>query len=99
MGTPPQDFLILMDSGSADLWVGSENCQSQAGGGCVSHIKSLDLVHATEPSTIHRETTSSLGPKAAALLSTHKSPSPSHTALVKYPGTLSTMMSVSLDSL
>ena len=35
MGTPPQDYLILMDSGSADLWVGSENCQSQQGGGCV----------------------------------------------------------------
>ncbi|KAF9266563.1 aspartic peptidase A1 [Marasmius fiardii PR-910] len=27
MGTPPKDFSILMDSGSADLWVGSENCQ------------------------------------------------------------------------
>ncbi|KAJ3828234.1 acid protease [Lentinula raphanica] len=37
MGTPPQNFLILMDSGSADLWVGSENCQSTAGGGCGSH--------------------------------------------------------------
>ena len=38
MGTPPQDFLILMDSGSADLWVGAENCQSEGGGGCVSLI-------------------------------------------------------------
>jgi hypothetical protein len=37
MGTPPQDYLILMDSGSADLWVGSENCQSQQGGGCGNH--------------------------------------------------------------
>jgi len=37
MGTPPQDFLILMDSGSADLWVGGENCQSQSGGGCGNH--------------------------------------------------------------
>lgn len=36
MGTPPQDFLLLMDSGSADLWVGAENCQSQGGGDCVS---------------------------------------------------------------
>jgi len=26
-----------MDSGSADLWVGAENCQSQAGGGCGNH--------------------------------------------------------------
>lgn len=37
MGTPPRNFLILMDSGSADLWVGSETCQSQGGGGCGNH--------------------------------------------------------------
>ncbi|KAI0360084.1 acid protease [Trametes cingulata] len=37
MGTPPRDFHILMDSGSADLWVGAEGCQSQAGGGCGNH--------------------------------------------------------------
>jgi hypothetical protein len=37
MGTPPQKFLILMDSGSADLWVASEACQSQAGGDCGNH--------------------------------------------------------------
>ncbi|KAI0649313.1 acid protease [Trametes meyenii] len=37
MGTPPRDFLILMDSGSADLWVGAEDCQSEAGGGCGNH--------------------------------------------------------------
>ncbi|KAI0768109.1 aspartic peptidase domain-containing protein [Trametes elegans] len=37
MGTPPRDFKILMDSGSADLWVGAEGCQSQAGGGCGNH--------------------------------------------------------------
>ncbi|KXN91695.1 putative aspartic-type endopeptidase CTSD [Leucoagaricus sp. SymC.cos] len=37
MGTPPQDFLILMDSGSADLWVGAENCQSANGGDCGNH--------------------------------------------------------------
>jgi hypothetical protein len=37
MGTPPRDFKILMDSGSADFWVGAENCQTVqqqgAGGG------------------------------------------------------------------
>ena len=36
MGTPPRDFKLLMDSGSADLWVGSEGCQSQGGSDCVS---------------------------------------------------------------
>jgi len=37
MGTPPVDYTILMDSGSADLWVGSETCVSEAGGGCGTH--------------------------------------------------------------
>ena len=38
MGTPPRDFKLLMDSGSADLWVGAENCQSESGGGCVRYL-------------------------------------------------------------
>ncbi|KAF7292744.1 Acid protease [Mycena indigotica] len=37
MGTPPQNFLILMDSGSADLWVASDTCQGVDGGGCGRH--------------------------------------------------------------
>ncbi|PFH53096.1 hypothetical protein AMATHDRAFT_138478 [Amanita thiersii Skay4041] len=37
IGNPPRDFILLMDSGSADMWVGSENCQSEAGGGCGNH--------------------------------------------------------------
>jgi Eukaryotic aspartyl protease len=42
MGTPPRDFKLLMDSGSADLWVGAEGCQSQSGPDCVS--ASLDFL-------------------------------------------------------
>jgi len=30
IGTPSRDFKILMDSGSADFWVGAENCQAAA---------------------------------------------------------------------
>ena len=43
MGTPPRDFLILIDSGSADLWVGGEGCQfsSVQGADCVSQSDQL----------------------------------------------------------
>lgn len=37
LGTPPRDFKMLMDSGSADMWVGGEACKSQQGGGCGNH--------------------------------------------------------------
>ncbi|KAH8991322.1 acid protease [Lactarius hatsudake] len=37
MGTPPRDFQILMDSGSADLWVGAEGCKSAEGAACGNH--------------------------------------------------------------
>ncbi|KAI0316720.1 aspartic peptidase domain-containing protein [Amylostereum chailletii] len=43
MGTPPRDFKLLMDSGSADLWVGAEGCQTadattgQTSGDCGNH--------------------------------------------------------------
>lgn len=35
IGTPPKTFRLLVDSGSADLWVGATGCRSDAGGGCV----------------------------------------------------------------
>ena len=37
IGTPGVDFNILMDCGSADFWVGSEDCQSENGGDCGNH--------------------------------------------------------------
>ncbi|KAH9033486.1 acid protease [Lactarius pseudohatsudake] len=37
MGTPPRDFQILMDSGSADLWVGAEGCKFAKGTDCSNH--------------------------------------------------------------
>ena len=37
IGTPPRDFSLLMDSGSADMWVGGTDCRSLAGGGCGNH--------------------------------------------------------------
>ncbi|KAH8100901.1 acid protease [Cristinia sonorae] len=38
IGTPPRDFKLLMDSGSSDLWVGAEGCQSEDGGDCGNHV-------------------------------------------------------------
>lgn len=37
IGTPPRTFQVLMDSGSADFWVGAENCVSEDGGDCGKH--------------------------------------------------------------
>lgn len=47
IGNPPRDFRIIMDSGSADFWVGSEtNCNSDKGTDgkttdCVSALQTL----------------------------------------------------------
>ena len=48
MGTPARDFKLLMDSGSADLWVGAEGCKSTNGGDCVRPSPSW-LSHSSHP--------------------------------------------------
>ena len=40
IGTPRRKFNILMDSGSADFWVGSASCSTN-GGSCVSLVTTL----------------------------------------------------------
>jgi len=37
IGTPPVNFLILMDSGSADMWVASDQCVGDNGVDCGKH--------------------------------------------------------------
>ena len=41
VGTPAREFSILMDSGSADFWIGAEGCKSENGGDCVRIISPL----------------------------------------------------------
>ncbi|KAJ6577361.1 aspartic peptidase domain-containing protein [Mycena capillaripes] len=37
LGTPPRDFAIILDSGSGDFWVESDECKGEDGGGCGNH--------------------------------------------------------------
>ncbi|KAF7301321.1 Acid protease [Mycena indigotica] len=37
IGTPARDFNLILDSGSGDLWVSSDQCTSENGSGCGNH--------------------------------------------------------------
>jgi len=45
IGTPPRTFNLLIDSGSADFWVGGEGCQDNNGKSCVGqrHTRALKI--------------------------------------------------------
>lgn len=43
MGSPARNFNVLVDSGSADLWVGAEGCRGDDGGSCVSPFTLIGL--------------------------------------------------------
>jgi hypothetical protein len=60
IGTPPQSFSILMDSGSADFWVTGENCQS-----CVSDSGFLSF-HALIPLDMQGTNHTALGSKSSS---------------------------------
>ncbi|KAK2460904.1 hypothetical protein APHAL10511_007374 [Amanita phalloides] len=38
IGTPSRNFRLIVDSGSADLWVGAVGCQADSGGSCGDHV-------------------------------------------------------------
>uniref|UniRef100_A0A8B9VYB3 pepsin A n=1 Tax=Anas zonorhyncha TaxID=75864 RepID=A0A8B9VYB3_9AVES len=48
IGTPPQEFLVLFDTGSSDLWVPSVDCSSPA---CVGHERFDPRLSATHQAT------------------------------------------------
>jgi len=100
IGTPPRNFSILMDSGSADFWVGGEGCVvgTDAGGSCV---RMVSLPGSSNRSNLfsprHRVITPSLARNLRLLSETTPSgPGRSYTVLVLSLGTSSMTTSTSL---
>ena len=97
VGTPPRDFSILMDSGSADFWIGGENCQSQAGGDCVrDFIPAYPIAILSDVSLPFRVLTFFLANNPQPVSKTPGTPSRLHTVPVKSRGTSSLIMSTLL---
>ena len=100
IGTPARDFKLLMDSGSADFWVGSETCVSEGGGDCVRiHTVTYCVNQVKLILSVARVLIPSSVPPARLLSRTPRSSSRSLTALAMSPVTSSQTTSASPASL
>ena len=98
IGTPPKVFRLLIDSGSADLWVGATGCRSDAGGGCVRTPHHSRLVSIWKKMFLFvRETILSWGRTRVARIRNLKMIGLLATFLARYRDTSYMMMSLLLD--
>ena len=94
-GTPPREFSILMDSGSADFWIGAEGCKAKEGGDCVRAIRLIPSICSDIASPL-RVTTSFSAHNLQPASKTPETPSRLHMALARCRETSSLIMSTSL---
>ncbi|KAI0032521.1 aspartic peptidase domain-containing protein [Vararia minispora EC-137] len=52
LGTPPKNFNVIMDSGSADFWVAGDNCQTCAGHQLLGASTSSSFVDTQQPFSV-----------------------------------------------
>lgn len=69
IGTPAQDFLVIYDTGSANLWVPSSQCDKSKFKSCANHT----LYDATKSSTYQKDGTSLTLPYGSGICSGHLS--------------------------